>query len=124
MQGGVPGHDETGALPSGTDWDAIAAGSHTLVLFMGLSSLDAVAIRLLAGGRQASEPVLVVARASMPDERVLRTSLGSATLDVARAALPSPALVIIGAVAGDARAVQRVAEVAAVEAAASRRAAR
>jgi len=99
----LTGHDETGALPAGIDWTAVASASHTIVLFMGLSSLHSLAVRLLGDGRSPTEPVLVVSRASMPDEVHLRTTLGSATLDIARANLPSPALVILGPVAQAAR---------------------
>ena len=36
----------------------------------------------------------------MPGQAVLRTTLGNCTLDARRAALPTPALVLIGEVVG------------------------
>lgn len=95
----VTGHDESGALTR-TDWSALAAVGGTIVAFMALSRLDEIALRLIAGGRDAATPVVVIARATLPGETVLRSTLGTCTLDARRAALPTPALVIIGEVAG------------------------
>ena len=94
----ITGHDENGSLPDGLDWAALARGAPTLVAFMALSTLDELALRLIAGGRQPATPVAVISRASMPDQTVLTTTLGACTLDVRRAGIASPALVVIGPV--------------------------
>lgn len=96
----VTGHDETGTLPDALDWAALAKGAPTIVAFMALSNLDALAVRLLQAGRPASEPVAVIARATLPDEQVITGTLGGITLAVRRAALPSPATIVIGPVVG------------------------
>lgn len=95
----VTGHDESGAL-TGMDWSALAAAGGTIVAFMALSRLDEIALRLIAGGRAPATPVAIIARATLPGEMVLRSTLGACTLDARRAALPTPALVVIGQVAG------------------------
>lgn len=66
----------------------------TLVLYMGLSKLAAIADRLVAAGRPASTPAAVVARATLPDERVVTGTLS----DIAERAaeLPTPALIVVG----------------------------
>lgn len=96
----VTGHDEAGELPCSVDWDALGRAGGTIAAFMALSRLDAIALRLLAAGRPPETPVAVVAQASLPGQAVLRTTLGTCTLDARRAALPTPALVVIGEVAG------------------------
>jgi uroporphyrin-III C-methyltransferase len=95
----VTGHDEAGGLPAGLDWAALAATGGTVAAFMALTRLDEIALRLLAAGRSPETPVAVVAQASLPGQAVLRTTLGACTLAVRRAALPTPALVVIGEVA-------------------------
>jgi uroporphyrin-III C-methyltransferase len=95
----VTGHDEAGGLPGAVDWEALARIGGTIAAFMALSRLDEIALRLLAAGRPAATPVAVVAQASMPGQVVLRSTLGACTLAVRRAALPMPALVVIGDVA-------------------------
>jgi uroporphyrin-III C-methyltransferase len=95
----VTGHDEAGDLPGSIDWDALARTGGTIAAFMALSRLDAIALRLLAAGRPAATPVAVIAQATLPEQRVLHTTLGACTLAARRAALPTPALVVIGEVA-------------------------
>ncbi len=95
----VTGHDEAGDLPGGMDWDALARLGGTIAAFMALSKLDAIALRLLAGGRAPATPVAIIAQATTPDQQVLHTTLGACTLDARRANLPTPALVVVGEVA-------------------------
>jgi len=68
----------------------------TLVLYMGLGSLDAVAHGLVARGRPASQPVVVVSQAALPTERAVYGTLATISSLVASAALPTPALIIVG----------------------------
>ena len=95
----LTGHAGAGVAET-IDWAALARAGGTVVGFMALTRLDDIALRLLAGGRAAETPVVVVARATLPGLRVLRSTLGACTLAARRAALPMPALVVIGAVAG------------------------
>lgn len=95
----VTAHDETGGLPA-LDWAALARTGGTIAAFMALSRLDELTLRLLAGGLAPSTPVAIVAQATHPGEAQLRTTLGACTLDARRAALPTPALVVIGDVVG------------------------
>jgi uroporphyrin-III C-methyltransferase len=96
----VTGHDEAGSLPGAVEWEALARAGGTIAAFMALTRLDEIALRLLAAGRPAATPVAVISQASLPGQAVLRTTLGACTLDVRRAAVPAPALVVIGEVAG------------------------
>jgi uroporphyrin-III C-methyltransferase len=96
----LTGHDESGSLPESLDWTALARTGGTLCGFMALSRLDAIALRLLAGGMAAETPVAIVAQASTPQQVTLHSTLGACTLEARRAALPTPALVVIGAVVG------------------------
>jgi uroporphyrin-III C-methyltransferase len=95
----VTGHADE-RLADRLDWDALARAGGTVVAFMALTVLDEIALRLLAGGRAPETPVAIISRATLPGERVLRTTLGTCTLDARRARMPAPALVVIGAVAG------------------------
>jgi uroporphyrin-III C-methyltransferase len=102
----VTGHDETGRLPQNVDWAALARTGGSIAGFMALSRLDEIALRLIEGGMAADTPVAVVARATLPGQQLLRSTLGACTLAARRAHLPTPALVVIGAVAGEARALE------------------
>lgn len=76
------------------DWVSLARPNQTLVVFMGLSTAEIIAQRLMAAGRAAATPAAIVLRASLPDEACVLTTLGE--LPSAAKALPGPALLIIG----------------------------
>jgi uroporphyrin-III C-methyltransferase len=68
----------------------------TVVLYMGVSTLRETARRLVEDGRSPSTPVAVVSHATLPGERVVVADLETIAAAVARADLPTPALVIVG----------------------------
>jgi len=79
------------------DWEALARVD-TLLILMGLSRLASVADLLQAHGRPAGTPAAVISRGTLPDERVVVTTLGELAETVAREGLPTPALVVVGEV--------------------------
>ena len=68
----------------------------TVVLYMGLSTLREAARSLVAGGRSPSTPVAVVSHATLPTQREVVADLATIADAVEAAALPAPALVIVG----------------------------
>jgi uroporphyrin-III C-methyltransferase len=95
----ITGHDQTGQAPSSLNWQAISDGAPVLVVYMGMKHAPTIAAALLAAGRPASEPVAVVANATLPAERVLETTLGHLVADLAASGLEPPAILCIGRVA-------------------------
>ncbi|MEO1276889.1 MAG: uroporphyrinogen-III C-methyltransferase [Pseudomonadota bacterium] len=95
----ITGHDRDGKAPAALDWAALARGAQVMVIYMGLKHLPEITARLLAGGRPSTEPVAIVTRASLPDQRVLETTLGTAAADADAAGLEPPALIVVGRVA-------------------------
>ena len=76
----VSGHEAGGEEPSFAHLDlaALAGGTNTLVVYMGVSTAGLVAAKLLAAGWRASCPVLAVENVSRPNERRVATSFGRA----------------------------------------------
>jgi uroporphyrin-III C-methyltransferase len=97
----VTGHAAVGAdgavAEPDLDWAALARANHTVVVYMGLSTAPAIAVRLIAAGRAPSTPVLLVEHASRPEER--RGLCTLATLPEAAATFCGPAVLVIGEVA-------------------------
>jgi len=89
----VTGHAAQGSEPD-LDWASLARANQTVVIYMGLSQATAIAARLMAAGRDATTPALIVENASRGDERRLTTTLGG--LAEAAASLNGPALLIVG----------------------------
>jgi len=65
----VTGHEDPAKPDSALDWPALAAFPGTLVFYMGVRALPRIAERLVAGGRPASEPALVVERGTLSGQR-------------------------------------------------------
>jgi uroporphyrin-III C-methyltransferase / precorrin-2 dehydrogenase / sirohydrochlorin ferrochelatase len=98
----VSGHEAGGEEPSFAHLDlaALAGGTNTLVVYMGVSTAGLVAAKLLAAGWRASCPVLAVENVSRPSERRIATTLAELAADPARVGLNSPAVLLFGEVAG------------------------
>ncbi len=94
----VTGHSITGAVPDTLDWAALAKGTQVLVLYMGLKHIGIITRRLMDGGRNPDEPVAVIANATLPEQRVLVTTLARATQDVADSGIEPPAMIVVGSV--------------------------
>jgi uroporphyrin-III C-methyltransferase len=94
----ITGHNSQGVVPDGLDWGALARGAPVLVLYMALKHLDAIARRLIAGGRQADAAVAIVSKAATPDQRVIETTLGDAAQAARAAGIEPPAIVVVGEV--------------------------
>ncbi len=94
----LTGHDATGATPDGIDWASVARGSPVVVMYMALKHLDEIRGRLLAGGRRPDEPMAIVSHASLPDQRVVETTLGACVEDAAAGGAVAPAMIVLGEV--------------------------
>lgn len=93
----VTGHDLTGAAPD-IDWASIAKGGQTLVIYMGMKHLAQISAALIAGGRPAEEPVLIIREATTPRQFILETTLSEAAEAAAKSGVLAPAIVCVGPV--------------------------
>jgi precorrin-4/cobalt-precorrin-4 C11-methyltransferase len=83
------------AMPPAEKLTAYAATGATLVIHLAIQSLGAI-VEQLTPSYGAQCPVAVVVRASWPDERVLRGTLGDIAGQVAAEPIERTALVLIG----------------------------
>jgi uroporphyrin-III C-methyltransferase/precorrin-2 dehydrogenase/sirohydrochlorin ferrochelatase len=92
----VTGHaDENGKQP---DWRALAFPGATAVFYMGLARLDHIVSKLLEHGAAVTLPAAIVARGTLPNQRIIAATLGTILDAASRAALESPALLVVGEV--------------------------
>jgi uroporphyrinogen III methyltransferase/synthase len=101
----VTGHareDGEGAAASGSDggvdWQALAAFPGTLVLYMGVRRLPEIATALMAAGRPASEPVALVEKGTLPDQRTVTGTLATIAEIAQREQVKAPSITVVGAV--------------------------
>jgi uroporphyrinogen III methyltransferase / synthase len=95
----VTGHENASKDGPGIDWGAMALVPGTLVVYMGLARLDAIAQTLLAHGKPADTPTAVVQAATTGRQKTIVARLAEIASAASFAELASPALVVIGAVA-------------------------
>ena len=91
----LTGHDETGAVPHGVNWPAVAGAAPVIVMFMAVKHLGSIADKLLSAGRAGDERLAIVSHAATPLQSVIETTLAQAgsLVDV-----PTPAIVVLGPV--------------------------
>ncbi|MDY7564452.1 uroporphyrinogen-III C-methyltransferase [Pseudomonas sp. RTC3] len=85
---------------SSLNWQALAQSGTTLVVYMGVAKLSEIRDNLLAGGLAANTPVAMIENASLPHQRECRSTLADMQLDAVAFELKSPAILVIGEVAG------------------------
>jgi uroporphyrinogen III methyltransferase/synthase len=91
----VTGHEDPGKPETAIDWASLAAFPGTLVFYMGVRQLPRIAEQLIAHGRDADEPAAIVERGTLPEQRVVATTLAALGEQEAHA----PAVTIVGPVA-------------------------
>jgi uroporphyrin-III C-methyltransferase len=67
---------------------------------MGATHLSRIAGELMEAGRAGAEPVALISRATLPDQRVVETTLETCADDLKKAALKAPTLIVVGPVVG------------------------
>lgn len=91
----------TGHLKDGSchlDWAALARPRQTVVIYMGIASLEEIRRELTQHGLSAQTPVAVVQNATLPGQHCLVTTLAALPESVAAAGMKPPALIVIGEV--------------------------
>ena len=96
---------------SSLNWQALAQGGTTLVVYMGVAKLAEVRDSLLAGGMRADMPVAMIENASLPQQRECRSTLAGMQQAASDFQLKSPAILVIGEVAAQHQ-IQALAEIA------------
>ncbi|MGA7703413.1 MAG: uroporphyrinogen-III C-methyltransferase, partial [Solirubrobacteraceae bacterium] len=96
----VTGHEDPSKPEQELDWSALAAFPGTLVFYMGVRALARIADSLTAAGRPASQPVALVERGTLPDQRTVRGTLATIAEVATREDIKAPAITVVGDVVG------------------------
>jgi uroporphyrin-III C-methyltransferase len=96
----VTGHSAGDGCQRDVDWGALARGTRTIVLYMGVRRLAEIAQALIAAGRDPAEPVALLSEATTARQRCVRTTLGDAAAQAAQIEPGAPTLVVVGPVVG------------------------
>jgi uroporphyrin-III C-methyltransferase len=90
----ITGHDMQGFADH--DWRALSQPGAVTAVYMGKAAARYLQGRLMMHGGHPDTPVTLIENASMPDERILVSTLARFPVDLAEAALEGPALMLLG----------------------------
>ncbi len=93
----ITGHSAKGKLPN-LQWDLLAKSTHTLVFYMGLSTLPLIAKELMFHGSPPDTPTAVVQEGSLRGQKTVVGTLANITEQVGQQQLHPPVLIIVGEV--------------------------
>lgn len=94
----VTGHEGAGKYRPAVNWSAIAHGSETIVIYMGIHHLAHIVEQLTAAGLSPQTPVALVRWGTRPEQAELCGVLATIVQQVDEAQFLAPAIVVIGSV--------------------------
>lgn len=94
----ITGHEKSNK--NSLDWNNLAQASQTLVFYMGLMRNQSIAESLISNGRAPSTPVALIEKGTTNNQRTVVGRLDQLPNLVEEYSVKSPALIIIGEVAG------------------------
>jgi uroporphyrinogen III methyltransferase / synthase len=97
----VTGHRRNDKAPLDLDFDALARFPGTLVFYMGMTTARHWSEALVRSGKPADTPVVIVRRATWPDQQIFRCTLAGVADTIEAGPLRPPAVIIVGEVASE-----------------------
>ncbi|MEO0430749.1 MAG: uroporphyrinogen-III C-methyltransferase [Cyanobacteria bacterium J06656_5] len=94
----VTGHEAAGKYRPQVNWSAVAQGSETIVIYMGVHNLPNIVTELTAAGMAMETPVALVRWGTRPEHQELIGSLATIVRQVEEEQFEAPAIAIIGRV--------------------------
>ena len=94
----VTGHEDPSKGRTDVDWERVARGADTLVLYMGVGRLGEIASSLVAAGRDPATPAAVIRWGTVPEQRTVMGTLADIAQRVAEAGIRPPAVTVVGEV--------------------------
>ncbi|GAC1514819.1 MAG: uroporphyrinogen-III C-methyltransferase [Gemmatimonadaceae bacterium] len=94
----VTGHEDPAKGEATIDWNALARGGGTIVLYMGVRTLPRIAAQLIAGGRSPDTPAAAVEWGTYPRQRTVAATLATLADRANAAGVTAPVITVIGSV--------------------------
>ncbi|MBA2343665.1 MAG: uroporphyrinogen-III C-methyltransferase [Rubrobacter sp.] len=95
----VTGHEDPSKGHQDVNWEKVANGADTLVLYMGVGRLAEISSSLISAGRSPETPVAVIRWGTISEQRTVTGTLEDIAEQVSEAGLKPPAITVVGEVA-------------------------
>jgi uroporphyrinogen III methyltransferase/synthase len=94
----VTGHS-AGDSEKSVDWAKIAGAGGTIVILMGVESLEAIASKLVEGGLNPGTPVAVIEQGTLKQQKTVVGKIDTIAKDAKEKNVKPPAVIVVGEVA-------------------------
>lgn len=94
----VTGHESAGKYRPAVNWQAIAQGSETIVIYMGVHNLPYIVAQLLSSDLDPQTPVALIRWGTRPEQEELVGTLDTIVAQVEATQFGAPAIAVIGQV--------------------------
>ncbi|MBP5580731.1 MAG: cobalt-precorrin-4 C(11)-methyltransferase, partial [Ruminococcus sp.] len=88
-------------VPESENIERLAAHHATMVMFLSTGMLDELSARLINGGYSSDTPAAIVYKATWPDEKVCRCTVGTLAHTAKENGITKTALITVGDFLGD-----------------------
>jgi uroporphyrin-III C-methyltransferase len=92
----VTGHEAAGKYRPDVNWSAIAQGSETIVIYMGVHNLNTIVPQLVAGGLATETPIALIRWGTRAEQAELIGNLANIVELVEEKQFEAPAIAVIG----------------------------
>lgn len=94
----VTGHESAGKYKPKVNWQAIAHGSETIVIYMGIHNLPYIVEQFSQAGLDLETPIALVRWGTRPEQEELIGTLATIIEQVEETGFSAPAIAVIGSV--------------------------
>jgi uroporphyrin-III C-methyltransferase len=94
----VTGHESAGKYRPAINWQAIAQGSETIVIYMGIHNLPYITGQLLLAGLSPETPIALVRWGTRAEQQELVGTLATILQQIEASGFEAPAIAVIGSV--------------------------
>jgi uroporphyrin-III C-methyltransferase len=94
----VTGHETAGKYRPQVNWEAIAKGSETIVIYMGVHNLPYIIQQLTQAGKSPETPIALIRWGTRPEQEELIATLETIIQKVEATGFEAPAIAVIGSV--------------------------
>ena len=92
----VTGHEDPGKATTQTNWKALAQAGGTIVLYMGVKTLPAIAKELIDGGMPPEIPAAAIQWGTVPRQKTVVATLATLSEEAAKQGISAPVITVIG----------------------------
>ena len=94
----ITGHAKDGGLPADIDWASLADPATTTAIYMPTKTLATLVAGAIAKGLDPATPAVAIACATRSNQTSILASISNLPMQIERASLPGPVLVLVGQV--------------------------